>query len=327
MDHHIGVDVGGTAIKACIADASGAIVTEMEQPTGAERPQDVVLQDIVAVVRQLLAGPIGRDVRTVGVGCPGAVLPDEGLVLYNNNLDWRDFPLGPLMEEALGLPVRVENDANVAALGEVVAGSAKGASSAAVITLGTGVGFGLIIDGAIWTGHNGAASEFGHMVIVKGGRACTCGRRGCLEAYASATGLIAMTEDAIAAHPRGAMAVMARREGRVGGHTAFVAAKMGDAAAAAVVEEYIDCLACGVANIIDGLQPEVVSIGGGVSRQGEALLAPLREKVATEVYAGLQRTERATRIVGCTLGHRAGLVGAAMAAAHMMAGTLDDARP
>lgn len=314
MAFYLGVDIGGTNIKAGVVDGTGAIVGEADLPTGADRPQEVVFGDIVeAVGRAVAASGVARaEIRAAGVGCPGTVVPESGVVAYNNNLGWRNFPLGKLLSEALSLPVRVENDANAAALGEVCAGSAKGASSAMILTLGTGVGSGFVVDGRIWTGWNSAASEFGHMVIVRGGRPCTCGRLGCLEAYASATGLIALTREAMAAHPESLMNALAGEEGRVGGHTSFVAAERGDAAAARVVDEYVDCLACGVANIVNGLQPEVVSLGGGVGKQGERLLGPLRRKVFAEVYGGCG--ERSTRLVSCTLGYKAGLIGAAMAA-------------
>ena len=151
MTYYVGVDVGGTSVKIGVVSSSGSIVSEMAIVTGAERPQEVVLQDILEGVRQVVAasGLGWEKVRAVGVGCPGMVRSEEGTVLYNNNLGWRDFLLGPMLTEALGLPARVENDANAAALGEVMAGCAKGASSAMIITLGTGVGSGFVIDGRI----------------------------------------------------------------------------------------------------------------------------------------------------------------------------------
>ena len=175
MTYYVGVDVGGTSVKIGVVSSAGSIVSEMAIVT------EVVLQDILEGVRQAVAasGLGWGKVCAVGVGCPGMVRSEEGTVLYNNNLGWRDFLLGPMLTEALTLPARVENDANAAALGEVVAGCAMGASSAMIITLGTGIGSGFVIDGRIWTGYNSAACEFGHMVIVRGGRPCTCGRRGC----------------------------------------------------------------------------------------------------------------------------------------------------
>ena len=323
MAFYIGVDIGGTNIKAGVVGERGNIVGEADLPTGADRPQEVVFGDIVETVRRAVAASeIPREgLLAAGVGCPGTVIPSSGVVVYNNNLGWKDFPLGKLLSGALSLPVRVENDANAAALGEVCAGSAKGASSAMILTLGTGVGSGFVVGGRIWTGWNSAASEFGHMVIVQGGRLCTCGRRGCLEAYASATGLIAMTREAMAAHPESLMNTLAAEEGRVGGHTPFAAAERGDATALRVTDAYLEYLACGVANLINGLQPEVVSLGGGVGKQGERLLEPLRQKVYAEVYGG--RGERFTRLVSCTLGYKAGLIGAAMAAMQSLAEDTD----
>lgn len=316
MPCYIGVDIGGTNIKAGVVDEEGHILAESDRPTGADRPQDEVFPDIVAAAKAaiLASGAPRSTIHAAGIGTPGSVDSETGVVLCNYNLGWRDFAVGPMLSSALGLPVRLENDANAAALGEVVAGSAKGASSAMIITLGTGVGSGLVIDGKIWKGWNGAGGEFGHMVIAHGGRPCTCGRRGCFEAYASATGLIAMTREAIEAHPNSPLAELARQEGAVGGHTAFEAAEAGDPAAAHVVEEYVDYLACGLANLINGLQPEVISIGGGVGKQGERLLAPLRRRVEAETFGEHREGQRQTRLVSCTLGYRAGLIGAALAA-------------
>lgn len=311
MAYYIGIDIGGTSVKAGITDEHGHLVCETNIPT-AQDGESVVRGTMEALDKVMTDASLTHsDIRAVGVGCPGTVR--DGVVLYNNNLGWRNFPLTRELEAAFGLPVRAENDANAAALGEVIAGSAKGASSAMIITLGTGVGFGLVIDGAIWTGHNGAACEFGHMVVERGGRQCTCGRRGCLEAYASATGLLAMTREAMKAHGDSSMHKIAERDGKVGGHTAFEAADGGDAAAAEVVDRYLDYLACGVANIINGLQPEVISIGGGVAKQGERLLEPLRKRAEKDAY-GFSVGAGIPKIVCCTLGYKAGLIGAAMAA-------------
>jgi len=208
------------------------------------------------------------------------------------------------MSEALGIPAKLENDADAAALGEVVAGSAKGAKNALIITLGTGVGSGVIINGKILPG------EFGHMVIAYNGRQCTCGRKGCFEAYSSATGLINMTKEAIEKNPGGVLSEIAKLDGEVNGQTVFKASDKGDEIAAKVIDEYLEYLACGLANLINGLQPEVVSLGGGIAKQGEKLLAPLRVKVEREVFKGL----KLPKIVCCTLGYKAGVIGAAMAA-------------
>ena len=182
-----------------------------------------------------------------------------------------------------------------------------------IVTLGTGVGGGVVLDGKMLTGYTGAASELGHMVIRAGGEECTCGRRGCFEAYASATALIRETKRAMAAHPESRMHAAAEENGAVDGRTAFIAAQRGDAAAQAVVDRYLDDLACGVANIVNIFFPEVIALSGGVANQGDALLVPLRERVRALSY-GSRYAVRHTRIELCTLGYRAGVIGAALLA-------------
>ena len=306
MSYYIGVDIGCTNLKTGVVDASGNIISEASVPTGADRPQDVVLQDIVGAVKTSIAssGVDPKEIKAVGIGSPGAIDTANGIVIRNYNLGWKDFHIGEKMSEALGIPAKLENDADAAALGEVVAGSAKGAKSALIITLGTGVGSGFVINEKIFPG-----CEFGHMVIAYGGRECTCGRKGCFEAYSSATGLINMTKEAIERNPDGILANVAKAEGSVSGRTVFDASDKGDPEAAKVIDEYLEYLACGLANLINGLQPEVVSIGGGIAKQGEMLLAPLRVKVEREVFKGI----KLPKIVSCTLGYKAGLIGAAMA--------------
>lgn len=306
MAYYIGVDIGGTNLKAGVVDGQGQIISEASVPTGADRPQDVVLSDILGAVMTSIAGAniSVKDIRAVGMGSPGMIDTENGIVIYNNNLGWKDFNIGEKMSAALGVPARLENDADAAALGEVIAGSAKGAKSAMIITLGTGVGSGYVVDEKIVRG-----CEFGHMVIAYGGRKCTCGRHGCFEAYCSATGLINMTKEAIEEHPMSTLAEIAKTEGVVSGHTVFAAAEQGDSVAEHIIDEYTGYLACGLVNLINGLQTEVICIGGGIGKQGERLLVPLREKVYTEVYEGI----KFPRIVSCTLGYKAGLIGAAMA--------------
>ena len=306
MEYYIGIDIGGTNLKAGVVDAQGNMLGEADTPTGADRPQDIVFQDILGAVKTSIKNSgIGIEkISAAGMGSPGLINSESGIVIYNNNLGWRDFHIGEKMTEALKIPSRLENDADAAALGEVISGSAKGANSAVIITLGTGVGVGAVIGGKILPG------EFGHMVIAHGGRECTCGRKGCFEAYSSATGLINMTKEAINKNPNGILADIAKLEGSVSGRTVFDACDKGDLEALKLIDEYTDYLACGIANLINGLQPEVVSIGGGIAKQGEKLLAPLREKVKNEVYKGI----KIPKIVTCTLGYKAGLIGAAMAA-------------
>ena len=300
---YLGVDLGGTNIKAALVNSEGEILCEASVPTNLPRPAEAVCDDIATLCLQLAEG---KDVAGVGIGCPGTV--DGGTVLYSNNL-----------AQKTGLPIVVGNDANVAALGEALAGCAKGAQSTVVVTLGTGVGAGVVLDGKLLTGYTGAASEAGHMVVLDTPDAprCTCGRPGCLEALASATALIRMTKEARLAHPESALNVLAAKPEDVNGCTAFDAAAQGDAAAQQVVDTYIHYLAVGIANLINIFFPEVIGLSGGVANQGENLLKPLRAAVEPMVF-GHDFAQKHTRITACTLGYRAGVIGAALLAKSRM---------
>ena len=214
------------------------------------------------------------------------------------------------LSSGLKLPVYIENDANAAAYGEFLAGSGKGTNSMVAITLGTGVGGGIIIDGKIYAGSNYAGAELGHTVIVKGGRACTCGRDGCFEAYSSATGLINMTKEEMERCPDSLMWEVSRQQGKVSGRTAFDAMRQGDTAAKRVVDEYIGYLACGLTNMVNIFQPDVLCIGGGICNEGETLMVPLRKLIETERYS--KYCQKQTKLVTAVLGNDAGIIGAAM---------------
>ena len=295
--YYIGIDIGGTNLKAGVTDEWGNILGESSVPTGASRPQKEVFQDILLSAERAVyaSGLSMKDIKAIGMGSPGKIDYETGTVIYNNNLGWKNFHISDLINDALNIPAVLENDADAAALGEVAAGSARGAKSAIIITLGTGVGVGIVFSGKIYR-----SSEFGHMVIRSGGRECTCGRKGCFEAYCSATGLIRSVREAGISEP----------DGTVNGRTVFDFADKGNVKAQKVIDEYTSDLACGLVNLINGLQPEVISLGGGIAEQGERLLSPLREKVRAEMYNGLSEP----RIVNCTLGYKAGLIGAAMSA-------------
>ena len=308
----LGVDLGGTNIKVALVDEKGCILQEASRPTNLPRPAEAVCDDIAALCLQLTEGR--GDVAGVGIGCPGTVDDATGMVLYSNNLDWSNFAMGPYLSQRIGLPVRLANDANAAALGEALAGCAKGTDSAVILTLGTGVGGGVVLGGKLLTGYTGAAAEPGHMVIHDSPDAplCTCGRRGCLEAYASATALIRMTKEAMAAHPESGLWKLATLD-TVTGRTAFDGRDAGDAVAAGVVNEYTHWLAVGIANLINIFFPQVVGLSGGVANQGEALLKPLRQMVEPMVF-GSAFASKHTTLTTCTLGYRAGVIGAALLA-------------
>lgn len=306
-DLYLGVDLGGTNIKAALVDAEGNILNESSVPTNLPRQAEAVCDDIAALCTALADGV---RVHGIGVGCPGTV--DGGVVRYSNNLNWHDFAMADYLQGKTGLPVRLANDANAAALGEALAGCAKGAESAVIVTLGTGVGGGVVLNGKLLTGYTGAASEPGHTVICDTPNAplCTCGRRGCFEAYASATALIRMTRQAMDAHLESALHTVAAN-GTVNGRTAFDAAELGDAAAKQVVDDYIHYLAVGIANLINMFFPQVIGLSGGVANQGENLLRPLRAAVQPMLF-GDEYAKKHTTLTTCTLGYRAGVIGAAL---------------
>lgn len=306
-DLYLGVDLGGTNIKAALVDAEGNILNESSVPTNLPRQAEAVCDDIAALCTALADGV---RVHGIGVGCPGTV--DGGVVRYSNNLNWHDFAMADYLQGKTVLPVRLANDANAAALGEALAGCAKGAESAVIVTLGTGVGGGVVLNGKLLTGYTGAASEPGHTVICDTPNAplCTCGRRGCFEAYASATALIRMTRQAMDAHPESALHTVAAN-GTVNGRTAFDAAELGDATAKQVVDDYIHYLAVGIANLINMFFPQVIGLSGGVANQGENLLRPLRAAVQPMIF-GDEYAKKHTTLTTCTLGYRAGVIGAAL---------------
>ena len=233
------------------------------------------------------------------------------MIEYSNNLQWYNVPLAAKLEEGLGIRAYIENDANAAAYGEYLAGAGKGCSSLVAITLGTGVGGGVILDGKILTGFNFGGAELGHTVIEVDGRPCTCGRRGCFEAYSSATGLINLTKEAMEAHRDSKMWELCDGDAnRANGRTAFDGMRAGDAAAKAVVDLYIKYLSVGIANMINIFQPQILCIGGGISKEGDTLIQPLTRLVNENNY--VHDPERQTKIMPAALFNDAGLIGAAM---------------
>ena len=252
-----------------------------------------------------------RELVSVGIAAPGIANGDSGVVEYCCNLPFRRFPLAEEVARRLGVErVKIANDANAAALGEAVAGAAKGAKDSVMITLGTGVGGGIILNGRIYDGFNHAGGELGHMVIEKDGALCGCGRRGCWEAYSSATALVRMTKEKIEeCHAAGRETLMAKAE-RISGRTACDAMRKGDEAAKEVYDRYVSYLACGLTNMINIFRPQVISLGGGVSGEGQSLIDALLPLVRKEQYGGEVVENTELRIA--LLGNDAGLIGAAM---------------
>ena len=314
----IGVDLGGTNIAIGIVNEKYEIVRKGSVPTKPERGADPIIADMAALCRKLIAeeGLTLADIESVGVATPGTANNVTGVVEYANNIPFLQYPLADRLSAQLdGKKVYIEHDANAAAKAEAIAGVAAGAPISVMITLGTGVGGGIIIDGKVYTGFNFAGAELGHVVIQLDGRQCSCGRKGCWEAYSSATGLVNITKDYIVeARAAGKKTIMDDMIGgdlsKVSARTAFNAMKQGDEVGAAVVDEYISYLSCGIVNMINIFQPNVLSIGGGVCNEGDYLMKPLLEKVWGETYTR-EGTPR-TQILIAKLGNDAGIIGAAV---------------
>ena len=307
----IGIDLGGTTMTAGLVNENYEIVGKITWATRLPRPA-ADLEKALAALCHAVAKENNidfSDVKYVGIGTPGSVNFTTGFVGYNTNFGYYDWNLGPDMEKLLGCKVYVENDANAAAFGEYIAGGAKGYKDAVVITLGTGIGSGIILGGKIVRGFNFAAGEMGHTVIVKGGRKCNCGRSGCWERYASARALTEDTKAAMQEHSDTLMWKLVPDIDHVNAKTSFDAMAKGDALAKQVVENWMEYVACGLANVVNTFEPEVICVGGGVSNQGEVLLAPVRayvEKETHDITGG-----RVPEICACELRNDAGVIGAA----------------
>lgn len=309
----IGIDLGGTNIVASVVDDYNIIGTS-KTPTNSPRSADEIFDDIADVCEEAVktAGLTMEDIDSVGMGTPGTVNQD-GIIEFANNLAFNNVPARTMLAKRINKPeekVFIENDANCAALGEAYAGCGNGAKDFVAVTLGTGVGSGVIIGGKIVNGVNYAGGECGHMVIVVDGEQCSCGRKGCWEAYASATALIRQTKKAMEEYPDSLMHKLAKEEGKVSGRTAFDAMRLGDIAGIKVVDDYIKYVACGLINIVNALQPEIICIGGGICNEGETLMKPLRRFVQSERYSIHSKIQ--TKIVKAELGNDAGVIGAAL---------------
>lgn len=310
--YSIGIDLGGTNIVSAVVNEKYEIVAKAKTPTNSPRSAEEIFDDIARVSIEAVekAGLTIEDIESVGMGTPGTV-NGEGIIEFANNLGFKNVPAKEMLFERLGVEnIFVENDANCAALGEAYAGVGNGSNNFVAVTLGTGVGSGIIVDGKIVNGVNFAGGECGHMVIMVDGEQCSCGRKGCWEAYASATALIRQTKKAMEEYPNSLMHKFAAEEGKVSGRTAFDAMRKGDIAGIKVVEKYIKYVACGLINLVNALQPEIICIGGGICNEGETLMKPLRRYVQSERYSIYSKIQ--TKIVKAELGNDAGVIGAAI---------------
>ncbi len=313
----IGIDLGGTNIAAGLVDEAGKIIVSIKRPTKSSRGRDAVISDMCHMCGELIAEAEKRGLprpTAVGVGVPGVV--DKGMALTHRipNLGhgWDKLPLKRLMEEITGLKVWIDNDANLAALAEHKSGALQGAENGILLTLGTGIGGGFILNGKPFRGSYGLAPEVGHMVVGSNFYNCNCGKNGCFETFSSATALIRYTEKLITDHRHSSSPLYkAKDEGKLDAYAIFEAAKGGDPLGMESVDHFCTYLAAGVVNLIDLLDPEIIAFGGGVAHAGEFLLEQLRNKVSGILFAEDFPT---ARFALASMGNDAGIIGAAMLA-------------
>ena len=307
--YYIGIDIGGLTVKGIIMERDGSPLAQGSIATGSKDGGNAMCINIAALISKMAdESKINlSEAVWVGVGCPGLIDSKNGTIVFAGNLGLENFPLGKAISNKVGLPVKVTNDANAAALGEAKFGAGKEYSDSILVTLGTGVGGGIIIDGKLFEGGKSAGTEIGHTVIETNGYPCTCGRWGCFECYASATALMRKTKDAME-EDTGSEMWKTYTPQTVSGKTPFEYAET-DIAAKQVVDWYVKHLACGITNLANVFRPQVVMLGGGVSEQGERLTVPVQRLVDKELFAGTDFAP--VKVVKASLGSRAGAYGAA----------------
>ncbi len=310
----IGIDLGGMSAKA--ACLSGEKLSErVRVETSARSSREETASALAGLARAAAekAGADFSEVEAIGIGSPGVIDGESGVVVNWSNFGWKDVPLARLVSEKTGKRVFVLNDANAAALGEARFGAGKKYRDCAMLTIGTGIGSGVVLGGEIYEGFRGAGAEFGHTVVRAGGRKCPCGRKGCFEVYASTRALIRFTKEAMHAHPESRMWKFAPTVQRAGGRTAFLADAEGDEVARAVISKFVFYLGEGIVNLVNLLRPQAVILGGGISAEGENLLSRVREYVLPRLYVSVGYAP--LEIVCASLGNDAGIYGAAAYAA------------
>lgn len=296
----LGVDIGGTNIKFGVVDEEYNILEKLKIPTAKDGRAETIIENIVSVIQNIRETfPIEK----IGIGTPGTVDYEKGICVRSANLPYNNTPMVAMVEEAVNLPVFLANDATSAVCGELYAGSGRIYSNLIMVTLGTGVGGGIIIDGKPYYGSRGGAGEFGHIIIEQNGIPCRCGQKGCLEKYASITALIEQTEAAAIANPESLLAQMC--QGEISGQTAFEAKKEGCPIAHQVLDTYFSYIATGITSLVRVFQPEAVVLGGAVTNEGDNLLLPLKEKITLPV-----------EVLISSLKNDAGVIGAAAMAAN-----------
>ena len=311
--NYLGIDLGGTNIVAAVVNEKFEIVAEAKNPTLCPRPWKEILDDVAktALEAAKMANLEISDFSFVGIGSPGVISVETGTVIAAVNLGFDNVPVSKYLSEKFEVPVILENDANAAAYGEFKAGKAKNTENFIAFTIGTGIGSGVVLDGKIYRGTNGIAGELGHSVIKLGGRQCSCGRKGCIDVYASATGLITTTKEAMEANKESLMWQLSEGDiKKVNGITAFKAARQNDKTALEVVNSYIEVLAAAITNIINTFQPDMITIAGGISKEGDFLLNPIKKLVEKDSLKNLEKP--LPKIEIAELQDKAGVIGAAL---------------
>lgn len=306
----IGVDIGGMSVKVGLVDDNGHIIAVNRKKT--EKNSDTMVEILAGQINELLKenNLTVSELRGIGIGCPGSVTGATGVIEFSNNLDWRKVPLKDMLQKHMNTEVKISNDANVAALGEATYGVAKDYSSSIMFTLGTGVGGGIIIDDKLYEGNESKGAELGHTTLILDGEKCTCGRKGCVEAYVSATALIRQTKEAMKADMGSKMWDFVDGDiNKVDGRTAFETAKIGDKSAEFVRDNYVKYLAESMMNMFNIFRPQAFILGGGVSAQGEYLTSRLKD-YCEKMHYGYEGTPK-VEILIATLGNDAGIIGAA----------------
>ena len=303
---YLAIDIGGTTIKGGFYTESGQCLRPFTFPTNADLPGDESFRIFMNSLKAEIEAFGHKDeVLGAGIGCPGTIDSEKGICNFANNLDWHEVPLADSVRKILGKPVFITNDANAALLGEMTYGDCRKYKNAILLTLGTGIGGGIYLNGDLFAGEGGKGAELGHMIIAKGGRPCTCGENGCFEAYASATALIRLAEEKVKSYPDSVL-----RKTKITAKAVFDGSRQGDACAAACIQEYIQDLGIGVLNYINIFRPEAIIFGGGVSNAGRELLDPL-EKVLEKANWGIAGRWCSKPVLAITsLGEEAGRLGA-----------------
>ena len=310
--YRIGIDVGGTGIQVGLVNEQYQIIAEQSIVTQTDIPFEEQISHIADCVKQVVSqcDLSLEEIQSVGAGIPGIASPKTGEIINCTNMGWHHVPFREELAKHISRPIYIENDANVAALAESVAGVSAGTSSSVFITIGTGIGSGIIINNRIWSGSHGIGGELGHVIFDLNGIPCTCGNHGCLERYCSATALIRMGREAAGANPNsGLMKAVNGDLSMIEAKTVIDCARAGDPLAKSIYRTYISYLSQAIANVINLIDPEVIVLGGGVSKAGDFLLDPVKAEYPQYV---VYRDQEIPPVRIAVLGSKAGIIGAAM---------------